>query len=653
MQEEMRQNAARVWSIAVRLPPADGKQSTWRSVVLGLPAGFSRFFALVRLWAPWLAPRHGREKFHIDKDAIMLAFLMNDGTHLVMLAVSSIGNVLTVFTSDDGGNIAVRARNDSEEHGWGQVVVAAGTTFEEANASVMFQARRMVMRNHTPDDHMLKLESEIKPEWLEEWYDGFSYCTWNGLGQNLNEQKIFDALEELRSKDINITNLIIDDNWQSLDHPGEGQSARRWLEFEANKDGFPKGLAHTVSTLRKQNPNLRHVAVWHALLGYWGAISPDGELAKNYKTMQVRKDPGPTGDYWTVIHPDDVPRFYNDFYYFLLRAGVDSVKTDAQFALDELIEAPDRRSMTKVYQDSWSAAMLRYFSARAISCMSQAPQMLFHSQLPSNKPRLLVRNSDDFFPDIEDSHPWHVYCNAYNSLFTQHLNALPDWDMFQTSHPWASFHAAARCVSGGPIYFTDQPGMHDVDLIHQMTANTVRGDTVILRPSVIGKSTQPYVGYNERRLLKISTYHGFARTGSSILGIFNVAQQGIMELVSLADFPGTEEGLYVMRSHVSGHCTRPIARSKPGFNFAVMDLPVKGYDILTCHSVYGPFKGKNAQDIFVSNLGLVGKMTGAAAVVNTSISQDQNWTVRFWTSLKALGTLGEPLVLPPFLMAFS
>ena len=30
--------------------------------------------------------------------------------------------------------------------------------------------------------------------------------------------------------------------------------------------------------------------------------------------------------------------------------------------------------------------------------MSQIPQILFHSQLPTNKPRLMVRNSDDFFP---------------------------------------------------------------------------------------------------------------------------------------------------------------------------------------------------------------------------------------------------------------
>lgn len=648
VKQERSQNAASVWTIFGMVDGAKGRESTLWTYKVGLPAGFSRFFALVRIWTPWLAPRHGRDRFVVDKDAILLSFLQNDGTHVVLLAVSGINDTLTIFRNDDEGNIVIHSRNDSKDDGAATIIIATAMTFEEANAAAVFQARRLVMRNSTAEnDPVVKAmeEKDVKAEWLEEWFDGFSYCTWNGLGINLTEDRLCDALKQLRDNDINITNLIIDDNWQSLDHPGEGQPARRWMEFEANKEGFPNGLGHAVGLLRKQNPSLKHVAVWHALLGYWGAISPNGKLAKEYKTMEVRKTPNATGDSWTVIHPDDVMRFYNDFYYFLMTSGIDSVKTDAQFALDELVDAPDRRAMTKEYQDCWSIAMLRYFSARAISCMSQAPQILFHSQLPSNKPRLLVRNSDDFFPNVEDSHPWHIFCNAYNTLLNQHLNALPDWDMFQTSHPWAAFHGAARCVSGGPIYVTDTPGEHNIDLIHQMTAQTVRGNTIILRPSVIGKTTQPYVAYDEQRLLKISTYHGFARTGSSILGIFNVTQRSITEIVRLADFPGTEEGSYVLRSHVTGHCSKIITQGRQGFNYAVAELGVKGYDIITAHPVYGPYKEKDGKsgpsETFVANLGLVGKMSGAAAIVNTSISSDQNWTVRFWTSLKALGTLGE------------
>ena len=145
---------------------------------------------------------------------------------------------------------------------------------------------------------------------------------------------------------------------------------------------------------------------------------------------------------------------------------------------------------------------------------------MFYSQLPRNRPAMLCRNSDDFFPDIPSSHPWHIWANAYNSLLTQHFNTLPDWDMFQTVHEYSGFHAAARCVSGGPIYITDVPGQHNIDLIRQMTGVTPRGKTVIFRPNVLGRSLDHYVGYDDDSLLKVGSYHGEFQVmiGRSIVG---------------------------------------------------------------------------------------------------------------------------------------
>lgn len=38
-------------------------------------------------------------------------------------------------------------------------------------------------------------------------------------------------------------------------------------DFEANKEGFPQGLRHTVSEIRRKHTHIRHIAVWHALVG--------------------------------------------------------------------------------------------------------------------------------------------------------------------------------------------------------------------------------------------------------------------------------------------------------------------------------------------------------------------------------------------------
>lgn len=418
------------------------------------------------------------------------------------------------------------------------------------------------------------------------------------------------------------------------------------MEFEATKIGFPRGLKATVDDIRAKHKNIKHIAVWHALFGYWGGIAPEGKIAKEYKTTWVKKKEGVAAGKMLVVAKEDVNRFYNDFYQFLYSAGIDSVKTDAQFFLDELDDATDRRDLILPYQDAWSIHQLRFFSGRAISCMSQTPQLIFHSQLPANKPRILLRNSDDFFPEVPASHPWHIFCNAHNAILDQYLNILPDWDMFQTSHSYGSFHAAARCVSGGPIYITDIPGQHDVDLIHQMTGNTPRGDTVILRPHTVGKSTYAYNSYDDAVLLKISTYVGMAHTGVSILGVFNCTQRSVHELVTLNEFPGAEQGKYVIRCHTTGGITKPTSAGEDR-SFVDLELPVQGWEILSAFPLHifelerkHPAAGPTT--ISVANLGVLGKMTGAAAIVNTdSYIETESGRLRIWTSLKTLGTYGK------------
>lgn len=401
-----------------------------------------------------------------------------------------------------------------------------------------------------------------------------------------------------------------------------------------------------MSDIRSKYKNIKHIAVWHALFGYWGGIAPEGKIAKEYKTIVVQKKDGVSGGKFTVVAEEDVSRFYKDFYQFLSSAGIDSVKTDAQFFLDELNDAGDRRSLIKSYQDAWNIAQLRYFSARAISCMSQSPQMIFHSQLPSNKPQILLRNSDDFFPEVPASHPWHIFCNAHNAIFNQYLNILPDWDMFQTSHDYASFHAAGRCVSGGPIYITDVPGQHDINLIGQMAGNTPRGDTVILRPHTVGKSTSAYNSYDDPVLLKVATYVGMAHSGVSILGVFNCTQRPLAELIGLDSFLGAEKGTYIVRAHTTGQVTEPTT-SENNDAFVHLELSTRGWEILSAyplqsHVLKRSHKASGPEEVQVANLGILEKMTGAAAIVNTNSYVDRSsGRLRIWTSLKVLGTHGE------------
>jgi stachyose synthetase len=59
-----------------------------------------------------------------------------------------------------------------------------------------------------------------------------------------------------------------------------------------------------------------------------------------------------------------------------------------------------------------------------------------------------------------------IHC-SYNSLWMGQM-IRPDWDMFQSNHVCAKFHAGSRAICGGPIYLSDSVGSHDFDLIKKL-----------------------------------------------------------------------------------------------------------------------------------------------------------------------------------------
>ncbi|TGJ87670.1 hypothetical protein E0Z10_g1139 [Xylaria hypoxylon] len=623
-----------LWTIEAAVAPASDGVSAYADVELGIPwGGFVRYFCLVRHSTAWLGPRHGKTNFSLDKDALLCSFLSHEGKHLVLLGINNMNSVLTLLRSSNNGPVMVHMRNDENASSTGMLLAAVGDNYESAIAAAMYHARALTLLNthNVPPQELSVHGNDFKPEWMQ--------GTWNALGQRLTEDKLLNAVKCLKENNINISNMIIDDNWQDVDYDGPNSNSYGWKGFEAEPRAFPNGLRHTVSQIRQILPSIEHVAVWHTLLGYWGGISPHGDIAQQYQTVQVSREDWKVSGPMTVIANADVGRFYNDFYQFLVACGVDSIKTDGQFMIDTWASADRRRELTNTYLDAWMTASIRHFGARAISCMSQAPQILFRQQLSQNRPTIAVRNSDDYFPDVPESHPWHIWANAHNALLTQHLNVFPDWDMFQTSHSNAGYHAAARCISGGPVYITDVPGQHNLELINQMTGLTPRGKTVILRPSVVGKTIEAYTGYDEDALLKVGCYHGKSETGTPILGVFNTRPHILTEIISLDSFPGIVPSTeYVIRSHHSGKVTPAMGCESQEARLGIT-LEIGGYDIFTAYPVT-QFDSETNGRITAASLGLIGKMTGATAIISTRFEFLPTGKVFSVTRLRALGTLG-------------
>lgn len=194
----------KLWTITSPVQAAKGKLSGYTDVSLGTPRTYTRWFSIVRIWTPWLAPRHGQGPFSPPEDAVVCSFLRWDGLHLALLAMSGVEDVLSVLKSDGQGNVILSSRNDSEVEGQAMAIAAVGNTFESAIAAAMYHARKVIQDDKLVSDKSQPLsESGINADWMENWSDGLTYCTWNSLGQNLNEQKIYNALDDLKINAIN------------------------------------------------------------------------------------------------------------------------------------------------------------------------------------------------------------------------------------------------------------------------------------------------------------------------------------------------------------------------------------------------------------------------------------------------------------------
>jgi hypothetical protein len=408
-----------------------------------------------------------------------------------------------------------------------------------------------------------------------------------------------------------------------LDKKGQNQSERGMTRFQPDPDAFPDGFFNFSHGLRAQYPGLKNILVWHAMLGYWGAIAPDGELAQKFKTVQVGGR--------TCIAGDDVERFYEEFYRYLSYQGIHGVKNDAQNALDDLPTASARRSMILSYAAAWQLASSRWLRQSRIACGAQHPANMYSTMLRPGGVRTVLRNSDDFFPGVDASHAWHVFANAHNAHLTARLHALPDWDMFQTRHAWSRYHAAARCLSGGPVYVTDSPGEHDAAVLSEVVApaSVPRVDRLdptspVLRPERCARAARPWVPFAAAAsLLRIDAYHGGSGAdGVSFLGLFNVCQHRVAEVVALDAFPGIVAGLpYVVRSHNVSKVVGPLVsggEDESAAPAAFVDLDMRGVEVLTACPVL-EVRAQAAGVRKIANLGLLGLWTGAAAIHDTRV----------------------------------
>ncbi|KAA0053646.1 putative galactinol--sucrose galactosyltransferase 5 [Cucumis melo var. makuwa] len=444
---------------------------------------------------------------------------------------------------------------------------------ESGSSKVVDASFRSVLYLHAGDDPFALVKEAMKIvrthlgtfRLLEEKtppgiVDKFGWCTWDAFYLTVHPQGVIEGVKHLVDGGCPPGLVLIDDGWQSIGHDSdpitkEGmnqtvageQMPCRLLKFQENYkfrdyvnpkatgsgDG-QKGMKAFIDELKGEFKTVEYVYVWHALCGYWGGLRPQVPGLPEARVIQPVLSPGlqmtmeDLAVDKIVLHkvglvpPEKAEEMYEGLHSHLEKVGIDGVKIDVIHLLEMLCEDYGGRvDLAKAYYKAMTKSINKHFKGNGvIASMEHCNDFMFLGTEAIS----LGRVGDDFWCTDPSGDPngtfWLQGCHmvhcAYNSLWMGNF-IHPDWDMFQSTHPCAAFHAASRAISGGPIYVSDSVGKHNFDLLKKL----VLPDGSILRSEYYALPTRDCLFadplHNGETMLKIWNLNKF----TGVIGAFN------------------------------------------------------------------------------------------------------------------------------------
>ncbi|KAJ4974195.1 hypothetical protein NE237_007369 [Protea cynaroides] len=385
--------------------------------------------------------------------------------------------------------------------------------------------------------------------------DKFGWCTWDAFYLTVHPDGVWEGVKGLVEGGCPPGLVLIDDGWQSICHDEDDpraiqegmtrtsageQMPCRLLRFEENykfrdyHSRGKKGMGVFVKDLKDTFKSVDYVYVWHAFCGYWGGVRPNQPGMPEARIITPKLSPGLqmtmedlavdkiVSNGIGLVPPERAHQMYEGLHSHLASVGIDGVKVDVIHLLEMLCEDHGGRvELAKAYFKAITASVRKYFNGNGvIASMEHCNDFMFLGTEAIS----LGRVGDDFWCTDPSGDPngtfWLQGCHmvhcAYNSLWMGNF-IHPDWDMFQSTHPCAEFHAASRAISGGPIYVSDSVGKHDFRLLKSL----VLPDGNILRCEYYALPTRDCLFedplHDGKTMLKIWNFNKF----TGVVGAFN------------------------------------------------------------------------------------------------------------------------------------
>lgn len=519
----------------------------------------------------------------------------NDSTYAAAAPLAGQGYVACI--GKDSNNFGAKARSYFDNMNNNQVPVLA-----IAFGTDPYQTINNLYE--TSLGYMGKSENLRKRKTYPILFESLGWCTWNAFQHTVDESKIIDGLKSFKENNVLIPTLIIDDGWMQI--TGEwGKGSLAALEVSRTK--FPNGFKAFVKHV-KEEYKVEDVGVWHAFNGYWSGIDTSTVLGQKYKnSLMPYQDRVTWGDapistfYMPTPKSSEGEKFYSEWYAYLKGEGMSFVKVDNQLICDRVAKnnLPFWNAATQAKANVQNAIQ-KYFNGNVINCMDMTVDVVYNF---GTSP--IARAEEDYLPEVKDyklsggNAASHVLCAGYNSLWMSPM-VWPDYDMFQTHHINAVFHAVARAISGGPIYITDIPGKQNYDIIQALTTRDGR----ILRTDVPALPTEDCL-FQITDSMPFKLFSKVDNTG--LLAVFNAADaEEVAGILKPSDIKGIDGELFLVYEHFTG--TYKILKRNESMPVKLKRMQVSLYYIV-------PMKEGAAM------VGLVKKYNAPRTIVNTEISK--------------------------------
>lgn len=385
---------------------------------------------------------------------------------------------------------------------------------------------------HQGREHILR-----KNKQFPDLFRGLGWCTWDSFYHKVNEKDIIRKLSEFREKSVPIHWMLIDDGWSDADY-----TTRKLNSTGVETAKFPSGMVGCVKTA-KEEFGIPKVGVWHAAMGYWTGMNPGSRVFEEWKEHLLQKN---ENDYVLEPREDVIFDFYDRWHGWLADCGIDFIKVDGQGSGSLYYKGQASYAQSGgSYLRALERSTRKHFGGNLINCMGMASENMWLREHST-----VSRSSDDFVPEVEHGFREHALQNSYNSLL-QGQFFWGDWDMFWSSHVENRQNSVLRCVSGGPVYVSDQLGKTDPAYILPLLG----WDNRVILCEETGVPTMDCLlrdPLHEKGLLKIFNRYGH----SCCVAAFNIleGEAPCRDRLTTGEIPGLAGREWLVYRHFAGKC---------------------------------------------------------------------------------------------------